>query len=146
LTPSVGSRGYEETFRNGVVLKSVGGKPVEEYQYDGNHLVATADPRPWRRQMNLLLSYLSFYNPINLVRALPRIDKLWAERIVLQFYGMFGLAKSAVQLRKWVQHLIAGPIERFTELGPPKFRMVVPETVDTRLAHYGAGTRLPVLV
>ena len=146
LTPSVGSRGYEETFRSGVVLKSVGGRPVEEYQYDGNHLVATADPHPWRRQVNLLMSYLAFYNPVNLVRALPKIDKLWAERIVMQFYGMFGLAKSVVQLRKWLKRLIAGPIERFTELRPPKFPMVVPEAVDTSLVHYGAGTRLPVLV
>jgi hypothetical protein len=124
----------------------VGGKPVEEFQYDGNHLVATADPHPWRRQVNLLLSYLTFYNPVNLVRALPRIDKLWAERIVMQVYGMFGLAKSAVHLRKWVQRLITTPIERFTELTPPKFAMVVPEAVDTDLVHYGAGSRLSMLI
>ena len=146
LTPSVGSRGYEQAFRDGLVLESAHGEPVEEYQYDGNHLVATADPHPWRRQVNLLLGYLSFYNPVNLVRALPKIDKLWAERIVLQFYGMFGLAKSVVQLRNWLHRLIAGPIERFTELAPPKFRMVVPDRVDTELAHYGIGTRSPVLV
>jgi radical SAM superfamily enzyme YgiQ (UPF0313 family) len=146
LTPSVGSRGYEQAFRDRTVLKSVGGKPVENYQYDGNHLVATADPHPWRRQVNLLLSYLSFYNPVNLVRALPRIDKLWAERIVMQVYGMFGIAKSAVQLRKWLQRLIVAPIERFTELAPPKFAMVVPEAVDTNLVHYGAGSRIPVLM
>jgi hypothetical protein len=59
---------------------------------------------------------------------------------------MFGLAKSVVQVRKWLQRLIAGPIERFSELAPPKFRMIVLEPVDLSLAHYGAGARSPVLV
>ncbi len=142
LTPSVGSRGYEDAFGSGAVLKSVGGKPVEEYQYDGNHLVATVDSHPWRRQVNLLMSYLSFYNPVNLVRALPRIDKLWAERIVMQVYGMLGVARSAVQLRRWVERLISAPIERFTELSPPKFAMVAPATVDASLAYHSC--RLPL--
>ena len=62
LTPSVGSKSYEQSFRDGVVLKSVDGRPVEEYQYDGNHCVATAKPHPWRRQFNMLASYYAFYN------------------------------------------------------------------------------------
>lgn len=145
LTPSVGSKDYEQAFRDGIVLKSVGGRPIEQYQYDGNHCVATADPRPWRRQLNMLVSYLSFYNPLNLVRALPKIDALWAQRVVYQIYGMVGLAKSVYQMRDWLRRLVSGPIERFMELPRPKFQMVVPETVDTRLVHYGTGIRLPVL-
>ncbi len=145
LTPSVGSKGYEQSFHDGAVLKSVGGEPVEEYQYDGNHCVATDDPRPWRRQVNMLLSYLSFYNPVNLIRALPKIDTLWAERVVFQLYGMMGVFKSVYQLRDWLKRLLSGPIERFTEFPLPKFRMVVPDRVDASLAHYGAGIHLPVL-
>jgi hypothetical protein len=145
LTPSVGSKSYEQDFRDGVVLKSVGGKPVEDYQYDGNHCVATADPHPWRRQLNMLLSYAAFYNPVNLVRALPRFDSMWAERLVLQLYGMVGVAKSVYQVRDWLRRLWHEQIERFSELPPPKFRMVVPEHVSTSLAHYGAAVHLPVL-
>jgi len=145
LTPSVGSKSYEQAFDDGLVLKSVGRKPVEEYQFDGNHCVATNDPYPWRRQINMLLSYASFYNPVNLLRALPKFDRLWAERVALQMYGMFGLAKSVYQLRDWLKRLMAGPIERFHELPKPKFRMVVPAGVEARLAHYGLATELPLL-
>ena len=144
LTPSVGSKSYEESFRSGAVLSRVGGKPVEEYQYDGNHCVASEE-RPWVKQMNLLLSYASFYNPVNLLRALPKIDKLWAERVVLQIYGMVGVAKSAYQVRDWLRRLVTGPVERFSELPPPKFRMVVPDCVDPDLVYYGERAGLPVL-
>ena len=46
LTPSVGSKSYEQAFRDGLVLRKVSGQPVEEFQFDGNHCVATADPYP----------------------------------------------------------------------------------------------------
>jgi radical SAM superfamily enzyme YgiQ (UPF0313 family) len=145
LTPSVGSKSYEQNFRDGTVLKSVAGKPIENYQYDGNHCVATADPNPFRRQLNMLLSYVSFYNPVNLVRALPRFDALWAERVVMQLYGMVGVAKSIYHVRDWLRRLVTQQIERFSELPPPKFPMVVPSHVSTSLAHYGAAVQLPVL-
>ena len=144
LTPSVGSKGYEPSFREGVVLKSAGGRPVEEYQYDGNHCVATADPRPWHKQINMLASYMAFYNPVHLLCALARLDRLWVERIVLQLYGMVGIAKSIWQLRGWLGRLVRGPIERFAEPAPPKFRMVAPAGVDSHLVHCGHGVEVPV--
>jgi len=145
LTPSVGSKGYEAAFREGLVLRNVAGKPVEEYQLDGNHCIASGHTEVWRRQLNMLLSYASFYNPVNLLRSLPRFDKMWAERIVFQLYGMVGLTRSAWQLRDWVRRLISGPIEKLAELPKPKFRMVVPDKIDLGLAHYNEGMRLPVL-
>lgn len=145
LTPSVGSKSYEESFQSGMVLGSVGGKPVEEYQYDGNHIVATHDPYPWRRQLNMLLSYASFYNPVNLLRALPKFDTFWADRVLFQIYGMIGLVRSVHQIRDWLRRLLAGPIERLAELPAPRFRMVVPRHVDPTLCHYGEAARLPVL-
>ena len=54
LTPWVGSQGYEQPFRDGLVLSKVGGQPIEQYQYDGNHCLATSDAYPWRRQVNML--------------------------------------------------------------------------------------------
>ena len=133
LTPTPGSRSYAESFADGKVLKRVGGKPVEDYQYDGNHCVATDDRYPWRKQLNMLASYASFYNPANLLRALPKIDSLWAPRVTFQVYGMIGLAKSIYQIRDWLVRLVSGPIERFSELPPPKFPMVFPEKVSSGL-------------
>ncbi len=102
LTPWVGSQGYEQPFRDGLVLSKAGGQPIEEYQYDGNHCLATSDAHPWRRQINMLVSYAAFYNPLNLLLALPRFDKVWADRVVFQLLGMVGLAKSIYQSRGWL--------------------------------------------
>jgi radical SAM superfamily enzyme YgiQ (UPF0313 family) len=129
LTPWVGSRGYEQPFHDGLVLSKAGGRPVEDYQFDGNHCLATSDAHPWRRQINMLASYAAFYNPLNLLLALPRFDKVWADRIVFQLLGMFGVAKSIYQSGDWLGRLMAGPVERLAELPQPRFPMVAPNGV-----------------
>src|SRR5207249_2639818 len=63
LTPSVGSKGYEEPYQKGMVIGQAGSQRLQDYQYDGNHCIATDDPNPWRKQLNLYLAYASFYNP-----------------------------------------------------------------------------------
>jgi len=145
LTPSVGSKSYEESFTDGTVLSRVGGKPIEEYQFDGNHTVATCHDPPWRRQLNMLASYASFYNPVNLLRAVPKFDKLWAERMLTQVYGMVGLTKSIYEFRSWLWRLLTGPIERFSEPPAPKFRMVGPAQVDPSLILNPDAVELPLL-
>jgi radical SAM superfamily enzyme YgiQ (UPF0313 family) len=145
LTPSPGSKIFEHSFLSGLSLKRVGGKPVEEYQYDGNHCVATSSEHPWRRQMNMLAGYAAFYNPVNLLRALPKVDRLWVERVVYQTYGMIGFSRSVYQLRDWLWRLVSGPIERFHEAPTPKFRMVFPKHLDAELVYFGDQQRLPVL-
>jgi len=137
LTPWVGSQAYEQPFRDGVVLGKAGGQPIEDYQYDGNHCVATGHPSPWRRQMNMLASYASFYNPLNLLLALPRFDKVWADRIAFQLLGMFGVARSIYESREWLVRLMAGPIERLAELPRPRFPMVAPNGVSPELIQGG---------
>jgi len=141
LTPWVGSQGYEQPFYDGLVLSKAGGLPIEQYQYDGNHCLATVDAHPWRRQVNMLAGYAAFYNPLNLLLALPRFDKVWADRIVFQLLGMVGLARSIYQSRDWLKRLISGPIERATELPRSRFPMLAPnhlslapiqETCDAR--------------
>jgi len=133
LTPWVGSQGYEQPFRDGLVLSRVGGQPIEQYQYDGNHCLATNDAHPWRRQINMLVSYAAFYNPINLLLALPRFDKVWADRIMYQMLGMIGLVKSLYQLREWLARLISGPIEKLAGLPRSRFPMVAPSGVSPAL-------------
>src|SRR5207247_891184 len=69
-SPAVGTREYENTFATGRVLKQVGPYKLTDAAIDGNH-VLVADGRPcWRKQLQLLGGYLSFYNPLNLLRAL----------------------------------------------------------------------------
>lgn len=124
LTPSVGSKSYESTFEGGIALKSVGGKPIEDYNYDGNHCAATGHEHPWQRQWNMLAGYAAFYNPINFLRSLPRFDGLWIERVYSQFKGMIGLAKSVYNARDWLYRLATGPIEYYDSFPQPKYRLV----------------------
>src|SRR5262249_32856193 len=62
LTPSVGSKGYEEPYKDGLVIEQAGDRRVEDYQYDGNHCIATSDAAPWQKQLNIYLAYTCFYN------------------------------------------------------------------------------------
>lgn len=135
LTPWVGSQGYEQPFRDGLVLSKAGGRPIEQYQYDGNHCLATSDARPWRRQINVLVSYAMFYNPLNLLLAVPRFDKVWADRIVFQVLGMVGLAKSIYQSRGWLVSLVTGPIERLAGIPRPRYPLLAPSRASTERIH-----------
>lgn len=127
LTPSVGSKGYEEPYQKGMVIEQAGEQKVEDYQYDGNHCIATEDPHPWRKQLNIYLAYASFYNPLNLVRAVVNWkDPLWTYRVIYQAYGMAGLLKSMVQGFGWLASLYRGPIEKMQDLPRPRLLMVPP--------------------
>src|SRR5205814_9076510 len=41
ITPSVGSKLYEGTFTDGLVIDRIGGRRAAPYMYDGNYLVAS---------------------------------------------------------------------------------------------------------
>src|SRR5439155_21987642 len=85
LTPSVGSKGYQEPYKKGMVIDKAGEVEVEDYQFDGNHCVATDDPSPWRKQLNIYLDYASFYNPLNFVKAIASWkDPLWTYKVLYQ--------------------------------------------------------------
>jgi hypothetical protein len=103
LTPSVGSKGYEEPYEKGMVIAEAGERHLEDFQYDGNHCIATEDPNPWRKQMNVYLAYMSFYNPVNFARALLRFhkDSLWAYKAMYQLYGMLGTLMSVKAGFNW---------------------------------------------
>jgi hypothetical protein len=72
LTPSPGSKWYEDTYSSGLAIQTVNGVPIEPYIVDGNYVVATKLPRPWIKQLNLLAAYTYFFNPIRLLVALVR--------------------------------------------------------------------------
>lgn len=141
LMPMVGSRSYEAQFRDELVLRRIGGKLVEDYMYDGNRCICTRFRRPWLRQLNMLVGYAAFYNPVNLVRALLKFDGLRPMRIFFQVMGMAGLAKSVWESRADLLRMIVGPIQRHAEPPRPKYPMVLPDRVGPELARYGTGGR-----
>ena len=70
LTPARGSKFFEETFTSGLVFERVDGIASEPRQFDGNYVIASRYPRPWIKQLNMLIAYASFYNPFRLVWSL----------------------------------------------------------------------------
>ncbi len=120
LTPAVGTRGYEANFEKGFVFGSVGNRPVLQYQFDGNHVVASASPEPWHAQLNVLLAYASYYNPINLARALLRPANSLYLGVSDQLMGMIGLVPTAIDSAKWSFRLWRGPVTRRSHPPGPK--------------------------
>jgi radical SAM superfamily enzyme YgiQ (UPF0313 family) len=127
LTPSVGSKGYEEPYEKGMVIDSAGSHKVEDHHYDGNHCIATTDDRPWRKQLNLFLAYASFYNPLNFVRAIASWkDPVWNMRVLYQVYGMAGVVKSLITGWDWLRNLWRGPVTKMTGVPRRRLEMVPP--------------------
>lgn len=143
LTPSVGSKGYEQPFQDGMVIAQAGSEKVEDHHYDGNHCVATHDPHPWRKQLNIYLAYASFYNPFNFVRTMLKWnDPLKTIRLAYQIYGMAGQVKSIISGWKWIRNLAKGPIEKTTVV--PHCRLEMVGVGETKAPPSNANT-LPVL-
>ncbi|TMQ33253.1 MAG: radical SAM protein [Planctomycetota bacterium] len=135
LTPSVGSKGYEEPYEKGMVIERAGSECVADHHYDGNHCIATEDPHPWRKQVNIYLSYASFYNPLNFVRSVANWkDPLWSERVLYQTYGMLGLARSLARSWNWLMSLQGGPITRMAGVPQCKLEMVPPAVASGKPA------------
>jgi radical SAM superfamily enzyme YgiQ (UPF0313 family) len=135
LTPSVGSKGYEESYEKGMVIEQAGDKKLEDYQYDGNHCIATEDPNPWRKQFNIYVAYASFYNPLNLLRAVVNWkDPVWDYRVMYQCFGIAGLVKSVVQGWGWMWGLYKGPIKKMESLPRRRLLMVPPPVTPARIA------------
>ena len=127
LTPSVGSKGYEASFEQGLVIERAGKVKLEDYLFDGNHSIATDDRHPWRIQMNMFMAYATFYNPLNLFRNLgKRNDPLFRVRLDWQVIGMAGLVKSLIQSSGWLWNLYWGPIKKATQAPLRRLPMVPP--------------------
>lgn len=130
LTPSVGSKGYEQTYESGAVLDRVRGTPVGEWQIDGNHVVATSSPSPWTVQMRLLAGYASFYNPINMLMGILRPRRrLFLGDVGIQAVGMYALARTAVKYMLWAGKMWLGPVTRHTTAPQPTWKLIRPEDV-----------------
>jgi len=139
LTPAVGSKSYEDNYEKGLVIDQAGKHKVEDYQFDGNHCIATEDPHPWRKQLNVYLGYFAFYNPLNFVRTLLNWkDPLWDCKLLWQSYGMLGALRSFWQGFGWLKSLFTGPIQKLKELPRKRLEMIAP------LTNYHAVTQQPI--
>jgi radical SAM superfamily enzyme YgiQ (UPF0313 family) len=113
MTPSAGTKLYEGTFNDKLVLKKVGGKDVEPHMYDGNYVIASKHARPWRKQLNILMGYLFFYNPFWLLMLMMgKKTKVKWKAAGMQLVGMMGLTQSFRRTSTWVFRLMFGKIER----------------------------------
>jgi hypothetical protein len=133
MTPSVGTKLYEQMFNDKLVLRSAGGRRVEPYMWDGNYVIASKHARPWRKQLNLLLAYLYFYNPVWLVHnLLRRKSKVGMKPAGMQVVGMIGLSQSIRRTIGWAVRLAFGRIERFDKppANPIPMRSVEGERAD----------------
>jgi len=113
LVPATGSKLFVGTYTSGMAYDSVGGRKVEEHMLGGNYVIASNHPKPWRKQANILLAYLYFYNPLRFLVALVRPkSKLYLADALLQGMGMRGLVQTVARTFGWAVRLRLGKIER----------------------------------
>jgi radical SAM superfamily enzyme YgiQ (UPF0313 family) len=134
LTPSTGSQLYEETYTQGVAFESVHGRPVDPHLLDGNYVVASTERRPWRNQVNLILTYLFFYNPLRFLKAFvfPK-SRLYLADALGQLHGMCGLVRTFWRTIPWAWHLWRGKIVRTTK--PPMSPVPLRNPAGGRASH-----------
>jgi len=116
ITPATGSKIYEETFNSQMVYESVAGKPVESHMIDGNYVIASKHEKPWRKQFNIIIAYLYFYNPLRFLIALvfPK-SRLYLIDSIMQLIGMWGLSHTIRRTLGWAFRLMRGNIKRKTQ-------------------------------
>jgi radical SAM superfamily enzyme YgiQ (UPF0313 family) len=113
MTPSPGTKLYQQTYDSLQVLDRVGGRRAAPYMHDGNYVVASTHPRPWRKQLNMLIGYLYFYNPLWLaMNLLRRKTRVGLKPAGMQIVGIIGLAQTIRRTFGWMLRLMCCRIER----------------------------------
>jgi radical SAM superfamily enzyme YgiQ (UPF0313 family) len=141
VTPSAGSKLYEETFTSGMVFEAVAGRKVLPHMLDGNYVIASNDDGPWRKQLNILAAYLYFYNPLRLLGKLlhPRNRQL-ALDVGMQLWGMWGLAYTIRRTLGWAVRLAIGPIRRRSRPPAPPVPITAPD--GSEACHFTASQQV----
>lgn len=112
LTPAVGTKMYDEPFLTGKVAKRIGQMPVDDYLYDGQHVLACEPKEAFRHQWKLLGAYAAFYNPPNFLKKIVRFrSPMHLYDGVLQLLGMSGCVRSVWAMRQWLWNQAFRPIE-----------------------------------
>jgi hypothetical protein len=136
LVPATGTKLYEGTYTSGMAYASVGGRRVEPHMLGGNYVIASHHPQPWRKQLNILTTYLYFYNPLRFAAALVRPkSKLYLADAITNLRGMKGLLQTVRHTLGWTVRLCLGRIVRCT--APPGSLLPMRRTADASI-HLGA--------
>ncbi len=132
LTPAHGSKLYNETYESGLAYASAGGHPVDESMLGGNYVVASRHPRPWFRQLDAILAYLWFYNPLRFLKALvlPTNRKRGFYDASYQVFGMLGLLFNLRRAPWWILRLLRGPVVRASRVPRPHVPMRAPDAAE----------------
>lgn len=131
LTPSAGSKSFEETFESGMVFRGAGRQEVLPRMYDGNFVIASNHAKPWRKQWNLMLAYLYFYNPLRLIGSLVSgRGPLGIKPAGMQLLGMGGLLYTIRRTLGWSLRLMVSPIRRWAHTPGSPVPMRAPDGSD----------------
>jgi hypothetical protein len=117
--PAVGTREYERTYESQRVLDRIGPHQLNDAATDGNH-VLVADSTPcWRKQLQFLGGYFSFYNPLNLLKTLRyNGSPLRMYRASYQVLGLLGTLRTAWKLIPYTLRLMMNK-KQFATKAPP---------------------------
>jgi hypothetical protein len=133
------------SYPGGVFIDGVGAGPAAPYMYDGNYVVASKHARPWRKQLNLLMGYLYFYNPIWLAaRLLGRRTKVSAKAAGMQIVGMLGVIQTIRRTSGWALRLMFGKIERLS--APPASRIPMHSVAGDVASHATSAAMVSVSI
>jgi radical SAM superfamily enzyme YgiQ (UPF0313 family) len=144
LSPAPGTKTNNDLYSSGTAYKSVNGRPIQPHMIDGNHVVASRHRRPWSKQVNILIAYMFFYNPLRLLKALafPKNRRGHFADAGAQLIGMIGVLHNLWRTPRWLYHLLRGDIERHTEepVSPLPFRSVDGAPASHGLPHQPVTT------
>jgi radical SAM superfamily enzyme YgiQ (UPF0313 family) len=102
ITPSSGSKMYVDAHESGMTFDAVGKRHVDAYMADGNYIIAANHPKPWTKQFNILIAYLSFYNVFRLIKHMFTLkNRLWGMDVGMQAFGMWGVAHNIRRTFGW---------------------------------------------
>ena len=87
------------------------------HMYDGNYVVASNHKHPWLKQLNMMVGYASFYNPIRLIGMLiGKKTKVSHKAAGMQLVGMVGLFHTIRRTAMWALRLMFARIDRLKEV------------------------------
>ena len=139
LVPATGSKSFVGSYTSGMVYDSVGGRRVDEHMRGGNYVVASNHDKPWRKQLNILIAYLYYYNPWQLFVSLVRSrSKPYFTEALWQVIGMWGLAQTVRHTAGWTFRLRFGKIKR--KSAPPMSSIPMRGPAGAQAEHALPGT------
>jgi radical SAM superfamily enzyme YgiQ (UPF0313 family) len=134
LVPATGSKLFSGTYNSGMAYDSVGGRQVEEHMLGGSYVIASDHAKPWWKQINILVAYAYFYNPLRLLWSLVRPNtRIYLTDAIWQAAGMWGLGQTVRKTFGWVLRLRFGKIRR--KSAPPMNRIPMRAVDGTRASH-----------